>query len=226
MSDETCWTLVEDAAEGTDGAREEFARAYLPVVKAYLASRWAGNALQNDVDDAAQEVFVDLIKPNGALSRVRRDHGDGGFRAFLYGVARNVARRYQERAGIRRRHEAPIGSTVARKPASDDAPSQVFDKAWARTIMRSARERHARQAQAQDEQAVERVELLRLRFQKGLPIREIAARWDVDPAVVHRQYARARKEFAAALYETVASHGDGDPAAVRRECGRLLGLLR
>ncbi len=78
MTDETCWTLVEDAAGGRDGARDEFARLYLPVVKAYLGARWRGNVLRSDVDDAAQEVFVDLIKPNGALARVERDHGSSG----------------------------------------------------------------------------------------------------------------------------------------------------
>lgn len=226
MPDETCWTLVEDAAAGEDGARDAFARLYLPVVNAYLRARWAGNRLQDDVDDAAQEIFVDFMKPNGALARVRRDHGDGGFRAFLFGVARNVARRYEERAGRRAAKEAHLDSAYERQPAPDDSPSRAFDVAWARALMRAARERHAREAEQQDDGAIARVELLRLRFREGLPIRRIAERWGEEPAIVHRQYARARQEFAKALYETVALQSGGTPAAIRRECERLLSLLR
>ena len=70
MPDETCWTLVEDAAAGDDGARDAFARLYLPVVNAYLRARWAGNRLQGDVDDAAQEVFVECFREAEARERV------------------------------------------------------------------------------------------------------------------------------------------------------------
>ena len=216
---------MEEAAGGRDGAREGFARIYLPVVRAYLSARWRDNSLRGDVDDAAQEVFVDLITPGGALSRVDRDHGDGGVRAFLFGVARNVARRHEERAGRRGRREARLDTAIEREPAPQDSPSVAFDKAWAQAIMRAARSRHARRAAKQDEQAVERVDLLRLRFEEGLPIREISARWGADPAVVHRQYAQARVEFSRALFDTVALQHGGEPAAVRRECARLLSLL-
>jgi RNA polymerase sigma factor (sigma-70 family) len=214
---------VEDAAGGHEGARDEFARLYLPVVRAYLGARWRDNVLRSDVDDAAQEVFVDFIKPGGALSRVNRDRG--GFRAFLFGVTRIVARRHEERNGRRGRVEAPLDSEVERRPAAADGPSKVFDRAWARAIMRAAHRRHARRAEKKNEQAVERVELLRLRFEQGLPIREIAARWGKDAGVMHHQYAQARLEFSVALYDTVAVQHGGSPAAVRRECGLLLGLL-
>ena len=74
--------------------------------------------------------------------------------------------------------------------------------------------------------AVQRVELLRLRFHEGLPICEIAQRWNVDSAKLHREYAKARKEFRAALLEVVAFHYPGSPADVERECVELLALLK
>ena len=43
------------------------------------------------------------------------------------------------------------------------------------------------------------MELLRLRFHEGLPIREIAARWKRDTAWVPHQYATAREEFKRAV---------------------------
>jgi hypothetical protein len=36
----TCWRMIRDASGGDPAARERFARAYLPVVKAYLVARW------------------------------------------------------------------------------------------------------------------------------------------------------------------------------------------
>jgi hypothetical protein len=42
---------------------------------------------------------------------------------------------------------------------------------------------------------------------------------------LHRDYARARAEFAAALREVVAFHEPDSDAAVERECADLIGLL-
>ena len=39
--DATCWTLIRDAAAGDPAARDRFARAYLPAVRAYLAQAGA-----------------------------------------------------------------------------------------------------------------------------------------------------------------------------------------
>jgi RNA polymerase sigma-70 factor (ECF subfamily) len=79
---------------------------------------------------------------------------------------------------------------------------------------------------ADDERTRRRVELLRLRFQGGLAIREIAARWNADAAKLHHEYATARDEFRAALRWVVAFHmptaGEGHLDAACRE---LLGVL-
>src|SRR5262249_31161533 len=71
-SDATCWTLIRDAAGGDPAARERFARAYLPVVRAYLAARW--RTAPHCAEDAAQDVFVECFRAGGLA-------GGGGARA-------------------------------------------------------------------------------------------------------------------------------------------------
>lgn len=223
-ADETCWTLIRDAARGDAAAREEFGRTYLPSVRAYLAARWRSTRFVGDVDDVVQEVFLDFLKPRGALERVDPQR-EGGFRAFLYGVTRVAARRVE---GRRSRHEVgprPSEEDLAAVAGDDTGPSAAFDRAWAEGILREAGRRQARQAEESGPEAARRVDLLRLRFQEDLPIRAIAERWGVDAASVHHQYARARAEFETALFSVVAEHHAGPPADVRRECARLLSLL-
>ena len=68
-------------------------------------------------------------------------------------------------------------------------------------------------------EAVQRVELLRLRFEENLPIRAIAERWGVDARSLHHAYALARQEFKAALLEVVAFHQPGSPGGTGRGSG-------
>src|SRR5262245_53103142 len=101
----TCWTVIHAAAAGSARDREEFARRYGPVVRTYLASRWRSSPCLQQLDDAVQEVFVECFRPDGVLARAERDRG---FRPFLYGVARNVARRI-ETERVRHRERQPLG---------------------------------------------------------------------------------------------------------------------
>jgi len=217
---ETCWTMVRGVAAGDAAARDGFSRLYLPLVRSFFAARWRAGPLRNDLDDAVQEVFVECFRQGGALGRVEADR-PGGFRAFLHGVVHNVARRFEGRAAARGRVVA-----VDSEPADAQTPSRLFEREWALSVMRGAGERQAQRARERGESALRRVELLRLRFQEGLPIREIASRWDEDPARLHHEYATARQEFREALHEEVAFHLPGLPGEVARESERLLSLLR
>ncbi len=69
-----------------------------------------------------------------------------------------------------------------------------------------------------------RVKLLQLRFEKGMPIRKIAALLKEVPARVHYEYARARKEFRSAVEHVVRSHG-GSEEHIQRELTHLLRVL-
>jgi RNA polymerase sigma factor (sigma-70 family) len=221
--DSTCWTLLRDAAAGGDGPRAEFVKRYEPVVRAYLAARWRGSGLLQELDDTAQEIFIECLRGGGVLDRARADW-PGGFRAFLYGVARNVALRVESRRA-RQGQVAREPADLEAIPSGEDSLSRVFDRAWAKAVVREAAERQAVLAAERGEAAVRRVELLRLRFHEGMPIRAIARLWGMDTAVLHHEYARARQEFLSVLQDVIASHHPGSPGVVDGECAQLLSLL-
>jgi RNA polymerase sigma-70 factor (ECF subfamily) len=212
--DPTCWTLIQAAAAGDAAARERFARVYLPVVRAYLAARWRIGG--RDVDDAAQDVFVECFKANGLLANADADR-PGGFRAFLFGAVRNVAARRE----VGRRSAGRVSDHL---PADETSQSRAFDRAWARSLLKEAARVQAESATT--DATRKRVELLRFRFQDGLPIRDIAARWGADSAWVHHEYATARDEFREALRKVIAfHHPGGTPADVDAACAELLALV-
>jgi DNA-directed RNA polymerase specialized sigma24 family protein len=212
----TCWTLIRDAAGGDPAARELFARVYLPVVKAYVTARWRDNG--REVDDAAQDVFVECFKAGGLLEKAAADR-PGGFRAFLLGAVRNVARRHE----VRRRPVHPLPDGL---PADDTGAEHAFERAWAQALLREAATVQQASSERAGAAAVRRVQLLRLRFHDGLPIRDIAKRWGEDPAKLHHEYATARDEFRAALREVIAFHHPGSPAGeLDRLAAELLALV-
>lgn len=221
----TCWTVVLGAAAGRLDDREAFARRYMPVVRAYLAARWRGTPLAGEIDDAAQEVFIDCFRDGGALGRVDPSR-DGGFRAYLCGVIRNVALRC-ERAHAQRRTDMTDSSFHPDEiPAESAALSSIFEREWAASLLKQARALQAERAATSGVAAAKRVELLRMRFEDGLPIRDIAARLGEDAERLHREYAKARDEFREALREVVAFHRPGTRAEVDAECSRLLHAIR
>jgi RNA polymerase sigma factor (sigma-70 family) len=214
--DATCWTMIRAAAVGDPAARERFARVYLPVVKAYLAARWRG--APRDRDDAVQDVFVECFRAGGLLEKADPDR-DGGFRAFLLGAVRNVARRHEARKRLAAQLPADL-------PADDTAPAEAFDRAWARSLLKEAARVQEEQARSVGLAAERRVQLLRLRFHDGLPIRAIADRWGEEAARLHHEYAVARDEFRAALRAVVAFHHPGAPPGdIDQLAAELLALL-
>jgi RNA polymerase sigma-70 factor (ECF subfamily) len=223
-ADSTCWTLLRDAAAGGEAARAEFAARYAPAVRAYLAARWRDSNRLRDLDDAVQDVFLECLRDGGLLDRARADH-PGGFRAFLYGAVRHVAQRAEARRARRDAREAAGVVDLEGIPGGEESLSRVFDRAWAKAVVREAGERQSAAAAQRGEAALRRVELLRLRFHEGMPIREIAGLWGVDAAPLHHEYARARQEFRSALREVIAFHLPGAPEDVDRECAQILSLL-
>jgi RNA polymerase sigma factor (sigma-70 family) len=216
-SKSTCWTVIRAAAAGSPADREELARRYLGAIRAYLAARWRGSALLPECDDAVQEVFVECFRRGGVLEAAV-DGRVHGFRAFLYGVVRNVARRFESRA-------APADSPLPEIQDDEPSLSRLFERAWAQAIMTEAAQLQRRWASERGPEAVQRVELLRLRFEENLPIRTIAERWGVAPAELHHAYALVRKEFKSALLTLVAFHLPGSPTEVEQEAASLLRAL-
>lgn len=109
--------------------------------------------------------------------------------------------------------------------ADESSLGRAFDRAWARALLQEAARVQAELARG-NERATRRVELLRLRFQEGFPIREIAARWNEDAAKLHHEYATARDEFRTALHRVLAFHMPTAPAGdVDAACRGLLNSL-
>jgi len=215
--------MIADAARGEARAREAFAVRYLDVVRTYLAARWRGSPISVEIDDAVQEVFVRCYRDGGVLATANREW-PSGFQAFLHGVVRNVAREFE---AARRRHAHDLAGPDALEgvAAAEESLVEVFDRSWAQTVMSQARRLMAARASAGGADPRRRVELLRLRFEEDLPIREIAARWQEEPARLHHEFARARLEFDQALRDSIAFHGNASAAEIDAECRRLLAAL-
>ena len=220
-SDSTRWTVIRRAAEGSPEDRDTFARRYGSVIGSYLRARWRGTPLFDEVDDATQQVFVDCFKEDGALGRADPERG-AGFRAFLYGVVRNVARSMERKRARSKEQQPTSDMDLDRFRAQEDSLAKLFDRAWASTLLRDAAALQLERAQAQGSAAVRRHRLLVLRYGENLPIRKIAARWGVDPDLLHREYPKAREEFKRALMDVVRNVQGGGPEAVGGECSQLL----
>ena len=221
--DETCWSVVARAADGDDRARSRFCRTYISLVRAFLVARWRGTPFFREVDDAVQDIFVECFREEGPLTKADSERGD--FRGYLFGLVRNIARRCERRAQRRLESDTDTESALATVAGREDQCSVLFDREWARTLMREAADMMRDHAEAGGPGARLRLDLLQQRFTDDRAIREIAAEWDMDPETVHRVYARAREEFRKYLRQVVAFHAVRTEADLDTECRRLLGLL-
>lgn len=220
---DTCWTVLSAAAQGDATARSTFSKSYAAAIRNYLAARWRGRILEGEADDATQEVFVECLKSGGVLERADAERGD--FRGLLFGVTRNVARRFEKRALARGRMR-PEDSAWLQNVASDE-PGQatLFDRSWAQAVIRRAKHMHRERAYLDGKAGKKRIELLERRFGSDEAIREIAAQWGVPAQEVHNAYRKARTEFYGCLREVVAFHATAG-ADLDSECQRLLSHLR
>lgn len=221
----THWSAIHAAAAGDDGYREEFALRYAAPVRAYLTARWQNADLRQHVDDAVQEVFVECLRPDGPLSRVDPER-NGGFRAYFYGIIRNIAREFERRIGGEQRRIAHGDVALDQVISNDESLPDVYERSWAKSVMQWARQRQMERARESGSDAVRRVDLLTLKFSEGRTIRSIAEQWKTDEKRLYKEFAKAQDEFQAALIEVVRLHCPGSPEEILFECGRLAELLR
>lgn len=212
---------MRQAAEGVVDAREEFARQYEPTIRAYLKVRWREGLPSLSVDDAVQDVFVEFYRSQGALEKANERIG-GDFKAYLVGIVRNVAMRHEQKKW-KHQHD-PISESIK---SDDSSVATALDRAWAQSLLKEATLVQEETAREIGEEALRRVDLLRLRFQDGLPIREIAHRWGKADHLVHREYAKARKEFKDALRTVVAcQHPDATDAQLDAMCRNVVHFFK
>jgi RNA polymerase sigma-70 factor (ECF subfamily) len=224
MTDATCWVLIENAAAGDPEARSEFSGRYLPVVRTYLGARWRNRLSGDEFEDAIQDVFVECLREGGVLQNVRALR-EGSFRQYLFGAVRNMALRIENARA--RRLDSPESRALEAEaiPQSETTLSRVFDRAWAVSILRQAADEQARVARENGPEHVRRVELLKQLFHEGRTIAELAELWQVDAVLLHREYARARREFERALKTVTTFHHPESPEAALRECRELVSLI-
>lgn len=212
------------ASAGDTIAKSTFARSYTATIRAYLGHRWRGTPHGGEIDDAVQDVFVECLKPGGALEGA--DPARGDFRALLYGVVRNVARRFEERRAQQDGRSPDTSVHLDELPARSEELSRMFDRTWAQSLLREAVLRHVRAARRGDADYRQRYRILRLRHQQGLPIRDVADRLGVDDVDrVHNAYRRARREFRTFLRDVVRRHTGASDASLDDECRRVTELL-
>ncbi|MEM8712849.1 MAG: sigma-70 family RNA polymerase sigma factor [Planctomycetota bacterium] len=221
---ETSMTLLRDAAGGSQRAREEFARAYLPVVRAYLTARWRHRLSPEELEEAVQELFIACLRDGGLLERIDVS-GQHSFRAYLFGAVRNIALEL-ERSRRRREVRAKAPEHAEGAPVDEESLSLLFDSEWARGIVRRARALYTEKAAASGAAMQRRVELLALRFGQGLQNRDIAERWDMNPKRVQKDYAQAKQEFSDCLRAVIGFDNPGRPEVVAKEFAQLPELLR
>ena len=221
----TSWDVIEGAASGDQADREEFVRCYEPAVREHLELRWHGSPLIAELEDALDEVFLECFRTGGALELVEAARR-GGFRAFFFGVIRNVARRHEQALTRRRELPPPTGFTVDAQRASDTSLSRALDRAWAKAVLKRADARYRQEEQARGSGGERRAELLRLRFEEGLSIRAIAEQWNEDAAKLHQDYRRARRQFRRYLEEELSLHGQQSEDDAARLWRDFLSFLR
>ncbi len=222
--DSTCWQVIQRAADGAQSERSEFAERYARPIRAYLQSRWQGTTYLEGVDDAVQEVFCECFREGGVLQTAAA-RARAGFRAFLFGVVRNVALRVEASKARSKEQQAP-SAVLRQAPVPDDQSlSRVFDRAWAAGLVREAKRLLESRAATLGKREQDWVALLRIRFEEDLPIRDIAKRWEVDPAWLHHEYAQARQAFRETLMAVVGHHNPGRPHEVEAECREISAML-
>ncbi|MCB9872478.1 MAG: sigma-70 family RNA polymerase sigma factor, partial [Planctomycetes bacterium] len=211
--------MIRRAIGGDEQARDEFARIHYALVHAFLRRRWQGTTAMNGLDDAVQDVFLDCLRPDGALSRVdfARLHS---IRAFLLGITVRVARRHERRRASRRQHQRPMADPNA-VVESRPSVAQQLDRVWARALVQRALARLDHLAEV-DPRRQRRVALLRLRYIEDIPLRELAEVWSVDPAWLHHEHSTARRELSGALRTVLAGVLRVRHEDLELECARLL----
>ena len=218
----TSWTMIHGAARRDGDAADRFVERYETIVRAFFGARWHGKPYLGDLEDAVQDVFLQCLQSGGALERV--DPALGTFSGFLYGVCRRVAQGFETRKA-RQMNRHCADSFHPEQPSADELSlSQAFDRAWAIGVMRESGDLNEARAAQEGGDRLRRVELLRLRFQEGKNIRDIAALWNEDPKRLHWAYARAREEFKDALSDVLVLRGYAQDT-LAAECQRIFSLL-
>ncbi len=221
QSENTCWTVVHGAAGGDPASRAAFAERYGRVVAAYLAARWKLPVDHGDVTDTVQDVFMECFKLAGPLERADSDR-PGGFRAFLHGITRNVARRAERKGGMLRHGLRVADLDLDQIEHAGPTLSAVFDRAWAQNLVRQAMGLIMERAERDGGAAKEAATFLRQRHLENLAPKDIAERHGVPVSRVYQSLKDMRTAFRSAVIDTLAhDHPEDSRAELEKRCVEL-----
>jgi RNA polymerase sigma factor (sigma-70 family) len=137
---ETVWSSVlADADPGGQAARDQFFALYWRPVYRFI--RTAGRASIEDAKDLTQEFFSYFLE-GSLLAKYRQEKGR--FRSFLKGVLRRFlseARRdgaAQKRGGGKMIVSLDVSEIEAERLKGEPTPEELFDRQWARDVLRES----------------------------------------------------------------------------------------
>lgn len=151
--------------------------------------RFFANKVDRDVEDLVQATFLGCV---AGRDRVRKG---GQFRAYLFGVARNVFKTYLRRRGR------------ACGQLSDLTISSVTDLGLGPSLLILQRQEHRLLLEALRSVPVESQLLLELRYWEELSIEELAAVFGVAGGTIKSRLSRARARLRDKLSELAALRG-------------------
>lgn len=183
--------LLQAWGGGDRAAGEELlARHFEAVV------RFFQNKIDRDHDDLIQKTFL------GCLESRERFRGDGSFRAFLFGVARNVLGKH-----LRQRYREPASLDFAHVSVAElgDTPSLLVVEDQQQELML-----HALRRIPLDHQIV-----LELCYWEGLTAAEVGEMLGVPLGTAKTRLRRAKQLLAAELSDLQAGVTGAEPTETR-----------
>ncbi len=183
--------LLEAWAGGDRDAGEAlFARHFESV------ARFFHNKIERDHDDLIQKTFL------GCVESRARFRGDGSFRAFLFGVARNVLGKH-----LRTRYREPASVDFAHVSVAElgASPSQMVAEDQRQVLMLNALRRIPL-----DHQIV-----LELHYWEGMTAVEVGQMLEVPLGTAKTRLRRAKQLLAAELSDLLAGSTGAEPTQTR-----------
>ncbi|MEM6989675.1 MAG: sigma-70 family RNA polymerase sigma factor [Myxococcota bacterium] len=165
--------LLDAWRDGDAGAGEELVRRHF--VSVY---RFFRNKVSGDLDDLVQATFARCVE------RVEKV-ADTGFRAYMFGVARNVLREHYRK--------------VARNREVDLETASVADHGMTPSRMLAEREDHRLLLAALREIPIDEQVILELIYWESMTGKELAAVLDVPEGTARTRLRSARQSLEAAL---------------------------
>ena len=219
---ETSWELLSLASSGskkvTHAAAAQFAARYYSPVRAYIAAIVRN---RDEQEDLAHRFFLNGVLSGRVLAGAQKSRGS--FRLYLKQAIRNfVVDEYRRKGRV-----AAGGHAVITHPDADERgwaqiadhaeePGAVFDREWARALVRQAVEATSRICASRGQS--EHFQLFAGRFLSEadrLPgWRELGDRFGVDEKTARTRAETAARHFRAELRRSVTAelrtHGDPD----------------